>query len=116
LNDDDEAGLRLLPGTAAGGVEINPHLLGHPSAATRAMLQVEGEAACTGLMRAARIVDRSIFAQVPRVAASYESACRRSRISGTLSRKIGLGSIFIVTRGDFRGRTAFRDAGFARHP
>jgi hypothetical protein len=31
LNDDDEAGLRLLPGTAAGGVEINPHLLGHPS-------------------------------------------------------------------------------------
>jgi hypothetical protein len=22
LNDDDEAGLRLLPGTAAGGVEI----------------------------------------------------------------------------------------------
>jgi hypothetical protein len=30
LNDDDEAGLRLLPGTAAGGVEINPHLLGHP--------------------------------------------------------------------------------------
>jgi hypothetical protein len=80
------------------------------------MLQVEGEAACSGLMRAARIVDRSIFAQVPRVAASYESACRWSRIRGTLSRKIGLGSIFIVTRGNFRGRTAFRDAGFARHP
>jgi hypothetical protein len=53
-----------------------------------------------------------------------DAACRhrtkllaaRPRISGTLSRKIAVGSIFTVTVGFFRERTAFRDAGFACYP